>query len=302
MKTRPLVLLTLVVALAAALAPAAASAAPAKGKITIDTWSKGLFGFVEGAKPNSCSAGRTVAVYKQVGLTQSPSADRKIGTSRAASTSSGGYQWSLRRAGNGTFYARAEAVPGCAALKSATVSRGGSGLVGDSEEGENANTLCGPWSGPGWCRLAGNKPLQLETEHCTDFRKGSGDCDEGQPKGEANYPFAAAGDNDLRGELQWHQEGDLRKVLYFTHTGHDNVGISHISGTLPNAGSDRFTVTDAYAQRSKVYGDGPHFETPVIAGVPRGEQGGPLGFNFESSSKILFGTEDIYIWGGLYRR
>lgn len=300
MKIRPLVLLILV-ALAAALVPATASAAPATGKITIDTWSKGLFGWVEGQKPNSCSADRAVTVYKQVGLTQSPSADKLVGTSKAKS-GTGGYQWSVRGTGKGVFYARAEAVSGCAAYRSATVTRGGSGLVGDSEEGENANSLCGPNSGPGWCRLAGNQVLHLESERCTDFRKSSGDCNEGTPRGEANYPFAAAGDNDLRGELQWHQEGNLKKVLYFTHTGHDNVGISHISGTLPDSGSDRFTVTDAYAQRGKTYGDGPHFETPVIAGVARGEQGGPLGFNFEASTKILFGSEDIYIWGWMYRK
>lgn len=292
MKTPVSVLLAFLV-LAAALTPAAAGAAPAEGKITIDTWAKGLFGYVDTAKPNACAAQRPVVVYKQLGEQRNPASDRRVGASKAKRTASG-YQWSLRRTGQGAFYARAEAEPGCGLLKSRGFVRG--------PQGENDNR-CGPWAGEGWCRISSPGPLHFWSERCTNFVKSSGDCNTGGNEGDGAWPFSKRHRNDdLHGELQWKTEGGLRHILYYTHTGSDYVGISHIAGTLPNAGSDRLTVTDAYAQRSNQYGDGPHFYTPTVAGAGVGEQGGPLGFNFDASTKILFGQEDIYMWGWLYRK
>lgn len=291
MKTPAAVLLACL-ALAATLAPAAAGAAPTHERITIDTWAKGLFGYVETAKPNACAAQRAVVVYKQLDEQRDPASDRRLGASKAKRTA-GGYQWSLRGTGQGDFYARAEAKPGCAALKSRGFAR--------APKAEN-DSLCSPWSGPGWCRIASTR-LHYWSERCTNFVKGSGDCNTGGNEGDGAWPFSKRHRNDdLHGELQWHTEGGLRHILYYTHTGSDYVGISHIAGTLPNAGSDQLTVTDAYAQRSNQYGDGPHFSTPIVAGAGVGQQGGPLGFNFDASTKIFFGQEDIYMWGWLYRK
>jgi hypothetical protein len=287
-------LLVAAAALSAAFAPAGAAAAPpAQEKITIDAWSKGVFGYVESRQPQVCSAQRRVTVYEQSGEQHDPGADRRVGSSLARKTR-GGYQWSLRGTGAGVFYATTAARGDCPGASSRTFSK----LPGRVDDPR----LCNPNSGPGWCRLNWPKPLHFQSERCTSFTKSSGDCNTGEPGGDANYPFADYFGSDLHGELQWWTADGLRQVRYFTHTGADNVGISHIAGTLPNAGSDRFTVTDAYAQRSGTYGDGPHFETPVVAGAGPGDMGGPLGFNFDASTKIIFGSEDIYMWGWLYRK
>jgi hypothetical protein len=287
-------LLVAVAALVAAFAPAGAvAAAPAQDRITIDAWSKGVFGHVESKQPRACSAQRRVTVYEQTGEKHDPGVDRRVGSNRARKTR-GGYQWSLRGTGTGAFYATTAARGDCLGATSRTFSK----LPG----GVDDPRLCNPQSGPGWCRLNWPNKLHFQTERCTSFTKGSGDCGEGKPEGDANYPFADYAHGDLRGELQWWTADGLRQVRYFTHTGNNNDGISHIAGTLPGAGSDRFTVTDAYAQRGSVYGDGPHFETPVVAGAGPGEMGGPLGFNFDASTKLFFGTEDIYMWGWMYRK
>jgi len=71
--------------------------------------------------------------------------------------------------------------------------------------------------------------------------------------------------------------------------------------------SDRYTITDAYAQNEAGYPNGDHFYTPDPAGAAAGRVGGPLKLNFENGSGTDFGAKSwvsgyLYLHGARRRR
>jgi hypothetical protein len=114
-------------AVAAGLLAALALAAPATAgggastKVTIKAESGGFFGFVKSSDPD-CANGRKVTLFKQLGSSQDPKADQKIG-SDIAQANGDGYMWSTGNTGShsGFYYARAGKTSGCKADTSKTI-------------------------------------------------------------------------------------------------------------------------------------------------------------------------------------
>jgi hypothetical protein len=91
-------------------------------KVTIKHQSIGFFGFVKTDRPNKCSSGRKVTLYKMKGDRPKPRLDVRLGSDRAQANGDG-YMWSINtNAHRGDFYAKAAEIPGCAADLSRVVS------------------------------------------------------------------------------------------------------------------------------------------------------------------------------------
>jgi len=105
-----------------ALPTIAAASGPAPTKVTIVPENDGFYGFVKSTKPNKCANGRKVILLKQLGSTQSPHNDQKIGTD-IAQANGDGYMWSTGNTGHmkGKFYARVKKTPDCLADTSKSV-------------------------------------------------------------------------------------------------------------------------------------------------------------------------------------
>jgi hypothetical protein len=110
-----------VVAMAAFAAPASAGGG-AKTIVTIQAESGGFFGFVDSPKLQKCASGRKVTLFKQLGHSQDPSSDDKIG-SDIAQANGDGYMWSTGNTGSHScmYYARAGKTSGCKAGTSETI-------------------------------------------------------------------------------------------------------------------------------------------------------------------------------------
>ena len=82
----------------------------------------GFYGYVKSPKENKCANGRKVILLKQLGQSQDPGADQKIGTD-IAQANGDGYMWSTGNTGHmkGRFYARAKKTPDCQADNSKSV-------------------------------------------------------------------------------------------------------------------------------------------------------------------------------------
>jgi hypothetical protein len=99
-----------------------ASASGAETKVVIKAESGGFFGYVKSSDPDTCANERKVTLFEQLGSTQDPSTDTKIG-SDTASPNGTKYMWSTGNTGthSGNFYARASKIPGCKAATSKTI-------------------------------------------------------------------------------------------------------------------------------------------------------------------------------------
>jgi len=83
------------------------------------------YGYVHSSDPTHCENNRKVVVYKQLGATQAPKTDQKIGTD-IAQPNGPDAMWSIGNSGykSGSFYAKATKVPGfCRATTSPTITR-----------------------------------------------------------------------------------------------------------------------------------------------------------------------------------
>ena len=294
------VALVVAIACLSCLAVASASAKSAPTKLTIRSYPSGAFGYVESAS-KSCADQRKVEVFEQRGKRRDPAHDRRAGSDRAE-TSEDSYLWTVKTKRSGRFYARAAAKPGCAAALSATVRS----LTVDKGIGaDNPDVpICSPYVSEGpseICRFT-EMYLSLDQEGAFDpcrFGSGSGSCP-GVATGA--FPWGQQGSGaKTRVRISWGWNGKSRDVTVVAYPGSDpsGNGAAHLGGTVPNAGSNRYTITDAFAQNDKGYPNGDHFYTPDLPGQAPGEIGGPLTINFQNGSGTDFGAE-CWISGYLY--
>ncbi len=112
------------VAVAAAAFTGAAGAAT-KSTVSIMGTNGDYYGYVSSSNAANCENDRKVVVYKQLGATQSPKTDQKIG-SDIAQPNGPDAMWSIGNSGykTGKFYAKAAKVPGdCKVAFSPTITR-----------------------------------------------------------------------------------------------------------------------------------------------------------------------------------
>ncbi len=119
--------ITAALATAAVALTAFAGAAEASTSSTVSiTGTNGdYYGYVHSSDSTHCENNRKVVVYKQLGSTQSPKTDQKIGTD-IAEPNGPDAMWSIGNSGfkHGSFYAKAAKVPGfCKAVTSPTITR-----------------------------------------------------------------------------------------------------------------------------------------------------------------------------------
>ena len=103
----------------------AAGAASNDTKVSIKGQNGDYYGYVKSSDAANCADGRKVTVFKQLGSTQDPKSDQKIG-SDTAELQGKKAMWSIGNSGfkSGHFYAKAAKVPGfCKAATSQTITR-----------------------------------------------------------------------------------------------------------------------------------------------------------------------------------
>jgi hypothetical protein len=190
-----------------------------------------------------------------------------------------------------------------AATKQAPV--GSSAPTAGAAAGDEKYPPCGPYVSEGTsdiCRFE-QVYLVLEEEGFLDpcrFGSSNGACS-GEGK-DAPFPWGKSynGEN-TRMRIVWRTDPSERAVTiafsWGRQSGHDEV--AWLSGHVPGAGSDRFTVTSAFAQYESNPDAGDHFFTPDLPGQGPGEVGGPLRFNFQNGSGTDIGAK-LWVGGYLY--
>lgn len=101
---------------------------------------------------------------------------------------------------------------------------------------------------------------------------------------------------------QWFHDvpASVRRVNFITYQVYQGgPDIANIFGFVSNAGSPRFTVTDAVAPGERPAAESDHFYTPELPGQGPGEVGGPLYLNVQNGSGVNLGA-DAWINGYLY--
>lgn len=90
--------------------------------VTIRTQNGDFWGQVKSNRPMKCAEGRKVVVFKQVGSSPNPSADKRI-ASDTAGQSGDRFEWSTGNTGrsSGKYYARVGHTDDCKADNSETV-------------------------------------------------------------------------------------------------------------------------------------------------------------------------------------
>jgi hypothetical protein len=285
--------------LASAAGPAAAK--PASGEVTIHSRPGGVFGTVSSDAPGRCAAKRRIVVFRQTGKGPAPRRDERIAATRS-SASAAGYEWSLDTQEVGPLYAVATGEPGCAPVLSAAVRSQPIGQpVSAAERTDYAP--CGPYTSEGFSRICRFEKLHLELREQsvgTPCRIGnaSGEC-----RGEVTaglFPWATSGtDEGVTVRFVWSPTADAKAIkIYVLGKAHPDTILAGLSGTVPDAGSPRFSISEGYAQNEKGFPSGDYFYTPDLPGQAAGEPGGPLGINFQS--KGIGATVDVS--GYLYLR
>lgn len=280
---------------------AAVSAKPVTTKLSIRPWPKGLFGYVKSAN-SGCAAHRKVVVFRQVGAARNPAADVRVGADSSGDAEAG-YQWSVETDRTGRFYAEAQKAPGCAAARSGAI---GSFSIGGAPGGNERTDFppCGPYVSEGTTYICKFEQLHLDLDQEGPFNpcrfgSGSGDCPGIATNG--LFPWGRSfGGGRPKVKIFWGWNGagrNLTVVAYREDQG--NTGTAHLGGTVPNAGSARFTISDGFAQNDSGYPNGDHFYTPDLPGQAAGDPGGPLAINFQNGSGTDFGAV-ADIWGYLY--
>jgi hypothetical protein len=123
LKARSLVAAAVLALGAGSAVPVLASAAgPAPTTVTITPENDGFYGYVASPKTNKCANGRKVVLLKQLGTSQDPHSDQKIG-SDIAQPNGDGVQWNTGNSGHmkGKFYAHVKKTTDCLAASSPSV-------------------------------------------------------------------------------------------------------------------------------------------------------------------------------------
>lgn len=294
-KTKILTLLVGVALVLAGLGASTAVAKPAATKLSIRSWPQGLFGYVQSATPG-CAQGRKVTVYEQRGERRAPGSDRRVASARA---DDGDHpQWAAKVGGTGSFYAVAVKAPGCASAQSKLIR-----LLPRAAELNSTSAdypTCSPYLSEtqvGICKLD-QIYAQLDSESfgkSCSFSRSSGSCPGTAQRGP--FPWGVTGDGQQPSVRLYWNWGNHEVQLVTLRFG--PTGVAHLGGTMPGPGSNRFSVTDAFAQNEKGYPNGDHFFTPDLPGQGAGEVGGPLNVNFVAGGWSDYGA-DLYIDGYLY--
>jgi hypothetical protein len=282
-----IVLATVFVALlATAAGPAAASE---RSRLTIQSWPKGLFGYVRGTA-DECGDGRKVSVFEQRGARPKPRTDRRFATVKAGSGA--GSQWVARTSRTGSFYAKARRTKGCSALRSKVLkvragTPGGAGGAGVP--------ACSPYVSEGDSDICRMDQISMK---CTgqSISQQSGSCG-GVAKG-GPYPWGVNGEggDDPQAQLVWnHNDHSISYASYPFGDGFQHQ-LSYLRGTIPWGGSANFTIADGWAQDDRGGTNGDHFFTPDVPGQAAGEIGGPLYLNFVNDGSFKY----VYIYGYLF--
>jgi hypothetical protein len=277
---------------------AGASAKPAPTKLSIQAYPEGVYGYVSSPAAKTCADKRRVIVFEQAGSKRDPGSDPRV-ASDIAGTGEGSDQWSAQTSRSGPFYAQVAAKPGCGSALSDAVEPL-SPLLGAGAE-TTTYPPCGPYVSEGssqYCRfeeahydleLPGVTPCRFGNSSGNCFGKGSGGLFPWSKKGDGGEPPV---------RVYWRPAGDVRSLEFVTFGGDrpEGAGIAHLGGTIPGDDSDKFTVTDGFAQSEAGAGLGDHFKTLDLPGQRPGEVGGPLDLNFVNSGG---GGADAYIYGYL---
>lgn len=123
MHTRGIAVITSVVLIGGLAAPAVAgsSGSRADTQVTIMVSDGEFSGYVDSPRPRECAKNRKIVLFKQVGRTQDPSADKRV-ASDTASKNGDRFMWSTGNTGlSGKFYARAGRTPSCQPDTSKTI-------------------------------------------------------------------------------------------------------------------------------------------------------------------------------------
>jgi hypothetical protein len=283
-------------------APKGAAGKGASTKLSIRSYPGGVFGYVNSPAAATCSSDRKVIVYEQVGEQRDPQSDPRV-SSDLAEASEPSFLWTVKTGRSGQFYARAAAIKGCDEALSGTVES--QTPVLETAGTNNKYPTCGPYISEGTSEICwlGQLHLDLDQEgpfNPCRFGTGSGSCP-GDGSG-APYPWGASlFGNSSYSQVYWKPEGSVRSfvAVAFRDNKREGDGVAHLGGTLPSSNSDRFTVTDGFAQNDTGYPNGDHFFTPDLPGQGPGEVGGPLRFNWENGSGTHYGS-NVWIDGYLY--
>jgi hypothetical protein len=234
-------------------------------------------------------------VFRQRGGRRNPAKDRKIARVRSAGKV-GAYQWSIRTAGPGRFYAQVASRQGCrgAFSKASVLAPARIRSAG----GEAGYPPCGPYISEGTATICRFDQLHFDIRFAD-----VGTCSFGQPEKGCGgfavsglFPWGVTGAQGVRPRIRfsWKPSGTVRSVRF-------DAGSSYLSGTLPSSSSPAFTVTDGYAEDDRGSPHGDHFFTPDIPGQAAGEVGGPLYLNFVNGQGE-WGQGTVFIRGYLYLR
>jgi len=96
----------------------------AQTQVSIKGHEGDYYGYVKSSDENNCANGREVKVFKQLGPSQDPRNDQKIGTDTAQANGDG-YMWSIGNSGykHGSFYAKVGKTSLCKGDTSKTITR-----------------------------------------------------------------------------------------------------------------------------------------------------------------------------------
>jgi hypothetical protein len=292
-----------VIALAVGARPDPVAAKGVAAKVRIEPWPGGLRGTLKSAKPALCSEGRRVAVFRQAGEVRRPGRDERVG-SDLASRAASDYQWSVTSTATGRFYARVEEKRGCEPALSGAV--GAEPLAAGEDSGGRSYPPCGPYVSEATtpiCRIENlhfDLDRQSYTKSCS-WGDGGGDCPGRAISGP--FPWGLSGPTSrFYASMQWFHDvpASVRRVNFITYqTVQGGPDVANIFGFVSNAGSPRFSVTDAVAPGERPAAESDHFYTPELPGQGPGEVGGPLYLNVQNGSGLNLGA-DAWINGYLF--
>jgi hypothetical protein len=264
----------------AAIAPSAGASPGARAgtSITIQTWQRGVFGYVKSSKPGRCAAGRPVQVF-----VRRRAGNVRVGTATARRRS-GRYQWSIKTNGSRELFATASSRPGCRAARSATLPpKGGLKDIPNCPSNEAV------------CQFPQMHGDMIQFSICPGFDAASGGCSGNSTGGVAPWSWA-------KSQFSWQGRADgPRSVSYWSYYDVDDehtAVAAELAGDVPGPGSADYSITTATDPHGPADTKDTTWYTPNVAGAAAGTQGGPLYLDFENGSWGF----DIYIHGYLYKK
>ena len=266
---------------------AAAAGPRAKTSVSLNT-SPQPFGYVKSPTPRACAKGRRIAIFEQLGANQRPRTDRRIATA-VTYRYHGRFQWKTKSVDAARLYAKAEPVPRCKGARSKTVSTPAPGAGGNWGTCPDPHPLAAHA-----CHLP---EVHLDSSSCASFGAAHGDCD-----GNTWIQRLTASDDlfwqtcCFHANFHWNgaADGERGAALYVYDDHGDHALKGYLEGSVPNPGSDRFAIRDAWSTEAP----GTHWCTEDIQGSSAGGSGGPLRLDFVNG---VFGA-DVYIKGWLVQK